>query len=138
MPALNKVLLIGNLGSDPEIAATRGNRPVAKISLATNEPFKDKATGEKQQRTRWHRVVFFDKLAEIVNQYLHKGSLCYVEGRLNTRTWETESGERRYMTEVIGDKMQMLDRAQSSGYQQGGYEEGAANQLGDMGDDIPF
>ena len=105
---VNKVILIGNLGSDPEVKYTPSGVPVANVNLATNESWTDK-NGERQERTEWHRLVFWRKLAEIVGQYLRKGSKLYVEGRLETRSWDDQSGQKRYTTEIVVNDMQMLD-----------------------------
>ncbi len=108
MRGINKVTLIGRLGKDPEVRYTAGGAAVANITLATSETWKDKQTGEKQERTEWHRVVFFSRLAEIVGEYLKKGALIYVEGRIQTRKWQDQSGQDRYTTEIVGGEMQML------------------------------
>ncbi|MBI2993384.1 MAG: single-stranded DNA-binding protein [Gammaproteobacteria bacterium] len=105
---INKVILIGNLGDDPEVRYTAGGAAVANIRLATSESWKDKESGEKQERTEWHRVVFFGRLAEIVAEYLKKGSQVYVEGSLRTNKWQDKSGNDRYTTEIIASEMQML------------------------------
>ena len=105
---VNKAILIGNLGSDPEVKYTPSGVPVANVSLATNESWTDR-NGERQERTEWHRLVFWRKLAEIVGQYLRKGSKVYVEGRIETRSWEDQSGQKRYTTEIVVNDMQMLD-----------------------------
>ncbi len=105
---INKVILIGNLGNDPEVKYTASGSAVANVSIATSENWKDKATGENQERTEWHRVVFFGKLAEIVGEYLKKGSQVFVEGRLQTRKWQDKEGQDRYTTEIIANEMQML------------------------------
>ena len=155
---INKVILIGNLGNDPETRYTAGGSAVANISLATTDSRRDKATGEQQERTEWHNVVCFARLAEIAGEYLRKGSKCYIEGSLRTSSWE-QDGQTRYRTEVIARDMQMLDsRGQSMG---GGYDHpppqgGAAasggaprpapqqqpqpqeHGLDDFEDDIPF
>lgn len=109
---VNKVILIGNLGADPEVRYMPSGDAVANIRIATSDSWRDKNSGEIQERTEWHHVVFFGKLAEIVKQYLHKGSKIYVEGRLRTRKWQSQDGQDRYMTEVVVDingTMQMLD-----------------------------
>jgi single-strand DNA-binding protein len=106
---LNKVTLIGRLGADPEIRYMPSGGAVANISLATNFRWKDKQTGEKKESTEWHRVVFFNRLAEIVGEYLKKGGQVYIEGRLKTRKWQDQSGHDRYSTEIIATEMQMLD-----------------------------
>ena len=97
---INKVILVGNLGNDPEVRATASGSRVATISIATSESWTDKNTGQKQEKTEWHRVVFFNRLAEIVEQYLTKGSQVYVEGRLQTRKWQDQNGQDKYTTEV--------------------------------------
>ncbi|HYN76970.1 MAG TPA: single-stranded DNA-binding protein [Lamprocystis sp. (in: g-proteobacteria)] len=109
---VNKVILIGNLGAEPDVCYMQSGDAVANVSLATSESWKDKTTGEAQERTEWHRVVFFGKLAEIVKQYLHKGSKIYVEGQLRTKKWQDKEGQDRYTTEVIvsmGGTTQMID-----------------------------
>lgn len=112
---VNKVILIGNLGNDPEVRYMPNGNAVATVSLATSESWKDKQTGETQERTEWHRVVFFNRLAEIVGEYLHKSSKLYVEGSLRTRKWQDKTGQDRYTTEIIGNEMQMLDPKGSGG-----------------------
>ena len=107
MASMNKVLILGNLGSDPEIAYTGSGQAVANFSLATNEVWTDKQ-GNKQERTEWHRVVFFGTLAKIAGEYLTNGSQVYIEGRLRTRKWTDQSGVDKYTTEIIADQMQML------------------------------
>jgi single-strand DNA-binding protein len=106
---INKVILIGNLGGDPEVRYTPNGGAVANVTLATSEAWKDKQTGENHDRTEWHRVVFFNRLAEICGEYLRKGSKVYVEGRLQTRKWQDKNGQERYTTEIIASEMQMLD-----------------------------
>ena len=105
---INKVILVGNLGNDPEVRATASGARIANISVATSESWTDKNTGEKKEVTEWHRVVFFNRLAEIVEQYLTKGSQVYVEGRLQTRKWQDQNGQDRYTTEIVASDMQML------------------------------
>lgn len=105
---VNKVILVGNLGSDPEIKYMPSGGAVANLSIATAESWKDKNSGEKQERTEWHRVVFFNRLAEIVGEYLRKGAQIYVEGRLQTRKWQDKNGQDRYTTEIVASEMQML------------------------------
>jgi single-strand DNA-binding protein len=105
---INKVILIGNLGGDPEVKYTAGGSAVTNVTIATSENWKDKTTGENQERTEWHRVVFFGKLAEIAGEYLKKGSQVYVEGRLQTRKWQDKEGQDRYTTEIVANEMQML------------------------------
>jgi len=105
---VNKVILIGNLGGDPEVKYTAGGSAVTNVTIATSENWKDKTTGENQERTEWHRVVFFGKLAEIAGEYLKKGSQVYVEGRLQTRKWQDKEGQDRYTTEIVANEMQML------------------------------
>ena len=108
MAGVNKVLLIGRLGRDPELKYTPDGVPVATFSIATSEEWKDKNTGEKQERTEWHRIVAWRRLGEICGEYLRKGSQVYIEGRLQTRSWDDQDGNKRYMTEIIAFKMQML------------------------------
>ena len=106
---VNKVILVGNLGNDPEVRYTPGGGAIANITVATSDSWKDKNTGQKQERTEWHRVVFFNRLGEIAGEYLKKGSKVYVEGRLQTRKWQDKNGQDRYTTEIVGSEMQMLD-----------------------------
>jgi len=109
---INKVILIGNLGADPEVRFTQSGEGIANVSLATSEAWKDKQTGEAKEKTEWHRVVFFGKLAETVQHYLRKGSKVYVEGQLRTRKWQAQDGQDRYTTEIVvgkGGTLQMLD-----------------------------
>ncbi len=132
---INKVILIGNLGADPETRYMPSGNAVCNITLATTDSWKDRNTGQQQERTEWHRVVFFGRLAEIAGQYLRKGSKIYIEGRLQTREWEKD-GIKRYTTEVVvdmGGQMQMLDsRGDGGGYEQsqgqGGYQQRAPQQ----------
>lgn len=119
---VNKVILIGNLGRDPEIRYTPDGVAIANVTVATTDYWNDRNTGERQERTEWHRVVFFRKLAEIVEQYLKKGSKIYVEGRLQTRSWEQE-GVKRYTTEVIANEMTMLDSRGEAGSGGGSFEQ---------------
>ena len=105
---INKVILVGNLGNDPEVRATTSGSRVATISIATSESWTDKTTGQKQEKTEWHRVVFFNRLAEIVEQYLKKGSQVYVEGRLQTRKWQDKDGQDKYTTEVVANECKCL------------------------------
>jgi single-strand DNA-binding protein len=105
---VNKVILIGNLGADPEVRYLPNGRAIANIRLATAESWKDKETGQLQERTEWHRIVFYGPLAEIVKEYLHKGSQVYVEGRLQTRKWQGQDGQDRYTTEIVAAEMHML------------------------------
>ena len=105
---VNKAILIGNLGNDPDMRYTAGGAAVANISIATAESWRDKESGEQQERTEWHRVVFFGRLAEIVGEYLRKGSQVYVEGRIQTRKWQDKEGQDRYTTEIVGNELQML------------------------------
>jgi single-strand DNA-binding protein len=105
---VNKAIIVGTLGQDPEIRYTANGSAVANISVATNESWKDKSTGEAQERTEWHRIVMFGKLAEIAQQYLKKGSQAYFEGRIQTRKWQDQSGNDRYSTEIVANEMQML------------------------------
>lgn len=116
MATLNKVTLIGYLGHNPEIRYTASGDPVAHVNLATTETWKDKATGERKEATEWHRIVLYRKLAEIVGQYLKKGSHVYIEGRLQTRKWTAKDGTERHTTEVIADDMRMLGSRHDSSH----------------------
>ena len=111
---LNKVLIIGNLGNDPEIKYTQSGSPVANLSIATSERWKDKNSGEQKEQVEWHRVVLFSRLAEIAEQYLKKGSKVFIEGKLQTRDWEDSEGKKRYTTEIIAREMSMLDSRQGA------------------------
>ncbi|TVQ89892.1 MAG: single-stranded DNA-binding protein [Chromatiaceae bacterium] len=168
MRGVNKVILVGNLGNDPDVRYLPSGDAVANLSIATNEVWRDKNTGEQQKRTEWHRVAIFGKLAEIAKQYLHKGSAVYIEGKLRTRKWQGQDGQDRYTTEVVvsgfDGNMQMLDSPAGGGgtasfddgprgsaaqpYTQGtgGYDAAAPAESGgggagspaDFDDDIPF
>jgi single-strand DNA-binding protein len=105
---VNKVILVGNLGRDPEVRYTPSGSAVANVTIATSDQWKDKQTGEQQERTEWHRVVFFNRLAEVVAEYVKKGQQIYVEGRIQTRKWQDQSGQDRYTTEIVANEMQML------------------------------
>lgn len=107
MASVNKVILIGNLGKDPEVRYMPSGEAITNINIATTDNWKDK-NGEKQERTEWHRIAFFGKLAEIAGEYLKKGSPVYIEGRLQTRKWQDKEGKERYTTEIVAEKMQML------------------------------
>lgn len=162
MASVNKVILVGNLGKDPETRYAPSGDAICNITLATTDSWKDKSSGEKKEQTEWHRVVFFGKLAEIAGQYLKKGSQVYVEGSLRTRKWQDQSGQDRYTTEIRADQMQMLGRregmggGESTGYDSapppsrsaGGQSRPApaapapapakGGGFGDFDDDIPF
>jgi single-strand DNA-binding protein len=114
---VNKVILVGRLGNEPDVRYTAAGAAIANVSLATSEAWQDKQTGERQERTEWHRVVFFNRLAEIVKQYLHKGAQIYIEGSLRTNKWQDKNtGQDRYTTEIIAREMQMLDSRSDAGY----------------------
>ena len=133
---INKVILVGNLGQDPETRNMPSGGAVTNISIATSEQWKDKQTGEQKERTEWHKVAFFGRLAEIAAEYLSKGSQVYVEGKLRTRKWQDRDGNDRWTTEVIADELQMLGgRAKQSEKQAQGSE---VKSLDDEYDDIPF
>ncbi len=155
--SVNKVILVGNLGADPEIRRTQDGRPIANLRLATSDSWRDKATGERKEKTEWHRVVIFNEnLCKIAEQYLKKGSKIYVEGALQTRKWQDQSGQERYSTEVVlqgfRGELTLLDRAGSPGASAddtGGGDFGspgpsrkvaapAGAGRGDMDDEIPF
>lgn len=144
---VNKVILIGNLGKDPEMRYTPSGLAIANLTLATSESWKDKQSGEMQERTEWHRVVMYQRTAEIAGEYLRKGSKVYIEGRLQTRKWQDKTtGQDRYTTEIIADTMQMLDSKGSSSNDSSAYERPAATAsapeaapaLDNFDDDIPF
>ena len=123
MASVNKVILVGNLGADPEVRYMSNGEAVANVRLATTESWKDKNSGEKREVTEWHRVVFYRKLAEIVGQYLKKGSSVYIEGRIRTRKWQDKEGQERYTTEIEATEMQMLGGRQSAASSSGGEAE---------------
>ncbi|CAB0150583.1 Single-stranded DNA-binding protein [Pseudidiomarina piscicola] len=128
---INKVILIGNLGADPEVRYTQNNTAIANLSIATSETWKDKQTGEPREQTEWHRCVAYRRLAEIAGEYLKKGSKVYVEGRLQTRKWQGQDGVERYTTEIVINEMQMLDGRPGSGqgnYGGGQYQQGGQQQ----------
>ena len=153
---INKVIVVGNLGGDPETRYMPSGSAVTNMTVATNESWKDKQTGEQKERTEWHKVAMFGRLAEIAAEYLRKGSQVYIEGKLRTRKWQGQDGQDRYTTEIIADEMQMLGGrggaggggsfgggSQQGGGQQGGGQQGGGNappQPGpdDFDDDIPF
>ena len=110
---VNKVIIVGNLGDDPETRYPADGKAITNCSIATSESWKDKQTGQQQERTEWHRVCFFNRLAEIAGEYLNKGSKVYVEGSLRTRKWQDQSGQDRYTTEIVASEMQMLDSRDS-------------------------
>lgn len=131
---INKVILVGNLGGDPEVRYMPSGNAVTNVTLATSESWKDKQSGNLEERTEWHRVVFFNKLAEIAGEYLRKGAQVYVEGSLRTRKWQDQSGQDRYTTEVVASEMQMLGGRQDGqqGGNQGGYQQQGSQQQGNQ------
>ncbi len=140
--SVNKVILIGNLGADPEIRRTQDGRPVANLRLATSESWKDKTTGERKEKTEWHRVVIFNEnLCRIAEQYLKKGSKVFIEGALQTRKWQDQSGQDRYSTEVVlqgfRGELTLLDRAGGAGAGGGGGGDFGADEGGDFGSSGP-
>jgi single-strand DNA-binding protein len=153
---INKVILIGNLGKDPETRYMPSGAAVANLAIATSDSWKDKNTGEMQERTEWHRVVCFGRLGEIAGEYLRKGSKVYIEGRLQTRKWQGQDGQDRYTTEIVANDMQMLDSRGGGGSSEyagargdapapqrpaaggGGGPAPAADPDGGFDDDIPF
>ena len=124
---LNKVMVIGNVGQDPEVRFMPNGNPVANLSIATSETWKDKQSGENREQTEWHRIVCFNRLAEIVGEYVKKGTKVYIEGSLRTRKWQDQSGNDRYSTEIIASEMQMLDRREG-GAGQNDYADYAQSQ----------
>lgn len=154
---INKVILVGNLGADPETRYMPSGGAVTNVRIATTDSWKDKQSGEQQERTEWHRVVFFNRLAEVAAEYLRKGSQVYVEGRIQTRKWQGQDGQDRYTTEIVGNDMQMLgSRGGGGGGFQSGGDSGASSpaksssesspaaavdsggSMDDFDDDIPF
>lgn len=127
---INKVILIGNIGQDPEVKYMPSGGAVTNVSVATSETWKDKNTGQPQERTEWHRVVFFNRLGEIAGEYLRKGSKVYIEGSLRTRKWQAQDGSDRYTTEIVASEMQMLDGRGDNAGMGGGAGMGAAAALG--------
>lgn len=125
---INKVILIGNLGQDPEIRFTASGNAVANVNIATTSSWNDRNTGQRQEQTEWHRVVMFNKVAEIAQQYLTKGARVYIEGRLQTRKWQDQNNQDRYTTEIVCNDMQMLGGGQQGGGQQGGGQQQQAPQ----------
>ena len=144
MASVNKVTLIGNLGRDPEVRYAPSGAAVCNITLATSRSWKDKTSGERQEETEWHRVVFYDKLAEIAGQYLKKGKPVYIEGRLKTRKWTDKDGAEKYTTEIIANEMTMLggndveQEPQQTHSQQRQAAAKAVTGFDGMADDIPF
>ena len=135
---VNKVIIIGNLGKDPEVRFMPDARAVCNFSIATSESWKDKQTGEKKEITEWHRICIFGKLAEIAGEYLKKGSKVYIEGKLQTRKWQGQDGQDRYTTEIVARDMQMLDSRSTSTSGQNTAEQYQAAKNGEFEDDIPF
>ena len=135
---VNKVLILGNLGSDPEIKYTKAGDPVANLSIATSESWKDKNSGDLQEKVEWHRVVMFSRLAEIAEQYLKKGSKVFVEGKLQTRKWQDQEGKDRYTTEVVAKEMTMLDSRSTSQAQENSPKVESEKPKDDFEEDIPF
>ena len=140
---INKVIIVGNLGADPDSRAMPSGNAVTNISVATSESWNDRETGEKQEKTEWHRVVFFNRLAEIAAQYLKKGSQVYVEGKLQTRKWEDKEGNERWTTEVVASQMQMLGDRMSNDMSNDNASSSQSSSDNDFStdefdDDIPF
>ena len=140
---INKVIIVGNLGADPDSRAMPSGNAVTNISVATSESWNDRETGEKQEKTEWHRVVFFNRLAEIAAQYLKKGSQVYVEGKLQTRKWEDKEGNERWTTEVVANQMEMLGDRMSNDMSNDNASSSQSSSDNDFStdefdDDIPF
>ena len=140
---INKVIVVGNLGADPDTRFMPSGNAVTNISVATSESWNDKETGERQEKTEWHRVVFFGRLAEIASEYLKKGSQVYIEGKLQTRKWEDKEGKERWTTEIIANQMQMLGERMSQGASNQGSvtkQDSSSSEFVDeeFDDDIPF
>ena len=139
MASINKVILLGNLGADPEIRYTAGGDAVATVSIATSSSWNDKQSGEKREKTEWHRVVFFRRLAEIVGEYLKKGSSIYVEGQLQTNSYEDKNtGERKFSTQIVAREMQMLGSRNNMDGQQDNPQEMQSQEPPAFDDEIPF
>lgn len=160
MASVNKVILVGNLGRDPEVRYNPDGGAITNVSIATTDRWKDKASGEMKEATEWHRVVFFNRLAEIAGEYLKKGRPVYVEGRLRTRKWTDKDGNEKYTTEIVADQMQMLGSREGGGGGGGDFDDGGGasrapressgrpasrpsakeptSNIADMDDDIPF
>ena len=160
MASVNKVILIGNLGKDPEVRYAPSGSAICNVTIATSRQWKDKTSGERQEETEWHRVTFFDRMAEVAGEYLKKGKSIYVEGRLKTRKWTDKEGVERYTTEIMADRMEMLGSREGSGGGSGGDDAGgqrsapaarpaagrpaasapakSSTGFDDMDDDIPF
>ena len=134
---VNKCIIVGNLGKEPEMRYTASGAAIANITVATSETWKDKQSGESKEKTEWHKVTFFGKLAEIVGEYLHKGSKVYIEGRLETNKWQDKDGADRYTTSIIAKEMQMLD-SKSSSSQSGNSAPQLQRNEPDFEQDIPF
>ena len=138
MAGVNKVIIVGNLGNDPEIRYSNNGAAIANISVATSESWKDKNSGERQERTEWHRIVLFNRLGEIAGEYLKKGSKVYIEGKLQTRKWQDQSGQDRYTTEVVlrpyRGELTLLDGRNDSGGGGGGYGGGSSGGGGGYDD----
>ncbi len=139
---VNKAIIVGNLGKDPEIRYTASGSAIANCTIATSETWKDKQSGEKQEKTEWHRVVFFNRLAEVVAEYVKKGQQIYIEGRIQTRKWQNQEGKDQYTTEIVADKMQMLGGRQDTApkSQPAAPQQASAPQAGidDFDSDVPF
>ena len=139
MASVNKVILIGALGKDPEIRYAPSGDAICNFSMATSESWKDKASGEKKEKTEWHKVSAFGRLAEICGEYLKKGTQVYIEGRLQTRKWQDKEGKDRYTTEIVADRMQMFGgRQESSKEPQAAPNSGKQSGFESMDDDVPF
>lgn len=139
MRGINKAIIVGNLGQDPETRYTASGNAITNISVATSEAWKDKQTGKKQEKTEWHRVVFFNRLAEIAGEYLSKGKQCYIEGNLRTRKWQDQNGQDKWTTEIVAKEMQMLGGKGSPEEQRPAQEAEQQPAQQDFDDqDIPF
>jgi len=136
MASINKVIIVGNLGRDPEVRYTTDNNAIANVSIATTDRYKDKTTGEQKEITEWHRVVFFNRLGEIAAEYLKKGSQVYIEGKLRTRKWTDKDGAEKYTTEIIADQLQMLGGR--TGEASSATHAPKAKPADELASDIPF
>lgn len=138
MAGINKVILVGNLGNDPDVRTMPNGEAVANITVATSESWNDKNTGERREVTEWHRIVFYRRQAEVAGEYLRKGSKVYVEGRLKTRKWQDQNGQDRYTTEIQGDVLQMLDSRQQDKSSNSSKPKKPEESADNFDDDIPF
>ena len=137
---VNKAIILGNLGQDPEVRYSQGGKALCNLSIATSEKWKDKDSGEEKEKTEWHRIVAFGRMAEVMGEHLHKGSQVYIEGKIQTRKWQDRDGNDRYTTEIVANDMQMLGSRQGGNPQSGGAQQNRQEEQPqeDFDDDVPF